>query len=473
MKRLIFGQCLVWSLLLSPALAEVGDIHESLAQVAQRVSAENCVAKLSEVTQSLDNLRPEDYQAELTQVEKLRDDLWQDKLALHEKLRSIHATGGLEKNCANAFRGVLRALRTVEDYAQEYQLRNNPQNVPFPKTAFVPGNPHVKRGPRFADFDLNKDLKSGDIILSRGSAFTSAAISQLGEFDTQFSHMSIVHVDEKGKIWTVEAHIEVGSFVRTLKEHIDDENRRIMVFRFQDEATAKKAGDLIFEKVKNHTRRFGNIKYDFGFSMDDSKQLFCSEVVSHAFELASEGAVKLPHVQSQLFARKPTFVEKLEIKAAESFIPADIEVDPRFEIVAEWRDANRIVDTFEKDALMQSVYEWNDKLGYELVQGSNRTSVLYRNVVWPLRRVPILKRYFKDKLPINMSRKLVGYFGVIEGIGDLLQKKLKAENKKAIEARGLPLLGVEGRAILDAYRAEDQQARKKKLHKMYRPKKKS
>ena len=430
MKRLLFGQCLLLVASMSLAFAEAGEVHQKLSTVARQVSVNNCVEKLTEVTAALDGLTAADYLAEFGQVEKLREDLWSDKLALHEKLRSFHAGEGLVKDCANAFRATLRALRTVEDYAQEFQLRNNPNNVAFPAHAWVEGNPHVKRSPRYSNFNLNTDLKSGDIILSRGNAYTSAAISQLGEFDTQFSHMSIVHVDEKGAIWTSEAHIEVGSFVRTLREHIADENRRIMVFRFNDEAVAKRAGDMIFEKVKTHSRRFGNIKYDFNFSMEENRRLFCSELISHAYEIASEGSVQLPHVKSQLQLRKPTFVEKLEITAAESFIPADIEVDPRFEVVAEWRDANRVVDMFEKDTLMQSVYDWNDRLNYQLIQGSNRTSVLYRNVVWPLRRVPLLRNYFRDKLPINMSRRLVGYFGVIEGIGELLQAKLKTENRR-------------------------------------------
>lgn len=469
MNRLFFGQCLVWISMSSVCWASAGDIHEHLKGLSNDVRGSNCVEKLTSVTKYLDELTPNDYIQELSQVDQLSQDIWSDKLKIHEKLRSLYGDANLTKDCANAFRGTLRAIRTVEDYAQEYQLRNNSTGQVFPTNAFEPGNPHVRRAPRYSDFDMIKDLKSGDVILSRGNAYTSAAISQLGEFDTQFSHMSIVHVDDEGKTWTVEAHIEVGSFVRPLKEHIEDENRRIMVFRYQDEALAKKAAALIFEKVKNHTKKYGNIRYDFGFDMSESKNLFCSEVISHAYDLASEGAVKIPFVVSRLMTRKPTFVEKLSITASESFIPADIEVDPSFEVVAEWRDANRLIDTFEKDALMQSVYDWNDKLGYELIQGSNRTSVLYRNVVWPLRRVPILKRYFKDKLPINMSRKLIGYFGVIEGVGELLQKQLVIENKKSIESRGLPLLGFEGRAVLNQFRLDDLKKRKKKLHKMYRP----
>ena len=50
--------------------------------------------------------------------------------------------------------------------------------------------------------------------------------------------MSVVYIDPKGKVFTVEAHIEVGSFVRTLSEHIADKNARTMLFRFDDENLA-------------------------------------------------------------------------------------------------------------------------------------------------------------------------------------------------------------------------------------------
>jgi hypothetical protein len=328
----------------------------------------------------------------------------------------------------------------------------------------------VKRNPRFAQFDMTKDLRSGDLVLSRGNAYTSAAISQLGEFDTQFSHLSIVHVDDKGRTWTVEAHIEVGSFVRPLKDHIEDENRRIAVFRHPDEALAKKAAAYIFERVRKASQgRTGNIHYDFGFDMSEDKKLFCSEVISHAFDVASEGAVKMPFIKSKLMTRKPTFVEKLGIKVDESFVPADLEVDPRFELVAEWRDAKRMVDTFEKDALLQSVFDWNDRLGYEMQQASSMTSLIYRNVVWPMRRIPILKNYFKEDLPIYMSRSLIGYFGVIDTMGKLLQGKLAVENKLAIEKRGVPLTGAESRVVLEAYRVRELKLKKQPLHFMYHP----
>lgn len=452
--------------------AQAADVRPLLKETIDGLSTSNCVERMGKVERIFSKLKPQDYLSELSQTkpEILGRELWDFKLKVHSLLRTFHQEHELTRDCANAYRGALRTVRYAEDIVQEHQLRNNAEGLPFPASAFEEGNPHVKRSPQFENFNLKKDLKSGDVLLTRGNAYTSSAIASLGEFDTQFSHMSLVHVDEKGKIWTVEAHIEVGSFVRPLEDHIKDSNFRTMVFRFDDADVAKRAAAYAFERVKRASDTKGNILYDFGFNMDDGgDKLFCSEIISHAFEVVSSKSIMLPMYQSRLQLRKPSFVQDIGIEADESFIPADIEVDPRFTIIAEWRDANRVNDNHQKDAILQGMYAWVDLHGYKMVQGSSKKSLLYRNVAWPLRRVPFLKKYFKDKMPLNMSRKLIGYFGVLESIGELLHAELKVADQKAIDERGLPLLREEMFKVLDEVRLKDLGSKKKKLHKMFRP----
>lgn len=445
------------------------DVRPILRETIDSLKTENCVQKMSHVDGVLASLKAQDYQAELKGAgpENLAVELWDFKIKVHSLLREFYQKGSLTRDCANAYRGALRAIRYVEDLVQEHQYRV--AGVEFPTSAFAPGNPHVKRGTEFKDFDLIKDLKSGDVILTRGNAYTSAAIASLGEFDTQFSHMSLVYVDEAKKVWTVEAHIEVGSFVRPIEDHIKDNNYRTMIFRFDDEKMAAKAAEMMFVKVRDASKKSGNILYDFGFDMKENSKLFCSEIVSYGFSLASSAKIQVPLFTSRLMLRKPSFVQNLGITENESFIPADVEVDPRFRIVAEWRDAARVQDNHEKDAILHAMFEWADEFDYRMIQGSSKTSRLYRNVVWPLRRVPILKRYFKDKLPINMSRTLIGYFGVLESTAEVLHKELKAANEKAVQARALPLLREESHKVLDDFRINDAAQRKPKMHQMYRP----
>jgi hypothetical protein len=100
---------------------------------------------------------------------------------------------------------------------------------------------------------------------------------------------------------------------------------------------------------------------------------------------------------------------------------------------------------------------------------SSKKSLFYRNIVWVLRRTPILKTFVKEKLPMNMSRKLIGYFGVLESIGELLHEKLRKSDEEAIKTRGLPLLKSERYQLLDQVREDDLKLKRPKLHKMFRP----
>ncbi|MBY0516333.1 MAG: hypothetical protein K2P81_05460 [Bacteriovoracaceae bacterium] len=467
MKRAPF-----WLLAFVTTTALAGDIRPILRETIDSLSTDNCVAKMSKVETTMAKLSAQDFIEELSQTkpEILAKELWDFKLKVHGLLRSFHQNKKLDRDCANAYRGALRVVRYAEDMVQEHQFRNNPTGISFPNSAFEEGNPHVRRNPKYENFNLQKDLQTGDLILSRGNAYTSAAIASLGEFDTQFSHLSVVYVDENKKIWTVEAHIEVGSFVRPLEDHIKDSNFRSMIFRFDDPEIAKRAGTYAYERVKKASDTKGNILYDFAFSMaDGGEKLFCSEVASNAYEVASSKTVMMPMFQSRLLLRKESFVRDIGIESNESFIPADMEIDPRFEVVAEWRDAARVSDNLQKDAVLQAMFAWVDLYDYKMVQGSSKNSFLYRNVAWPLRRVPFLKKYFVKKLPLNMSRKLIGYFGVLESIGELLHEELKVADQKAIAERGLPLIRQEMYQVLDEVRLKDLGAKKKKLHKMFHP----
>lgn len=468
MKRLFFIQSIILLSLSSSSFAS--SLRQDLREAVDRLDSDNCARKMRGTSLLLDGLSADDYKKELSSSghELLLDELWNYKIIIHEKMRELGRTLRLNRDCADSMRHAFRSIRTSEDYIQESFYRLNSDSLDVPDDAFGEGNKEVKKHPDMQNFRMVKDLKSGDIILSRGNAFTSAAIASLGEFDTQFSHMSIVYRDKDAKLWTVEAHIEVGSFVRPLEDHIADKNARTMILRYEDEETAQRAAEFIFNKVKKASDTTGNILYDFGFNQEDSEQLFCSEVISHAFDVATEGSIQIPFFKSQLMSRKPEFVKMLGITASASFVPADIEVDPRFKVLAEWRDSKKVNELLQKDAILHAMYHWNDSFNYQMIQASSSKSIIYRNVAWPLRRVPFLKKYFVEKMPLNMSRQLIGYFGVLESVGEYLQQELKAADNEAIERNSLPLMAEEKYRVLDQLRMLDLQ-NKGKLHKMYRP----
>jgi hypothetical protein len=468
MKRLHLVQVfIIYTLSFS---LQASDFRSELFEVTDKLEARNCQLKMSKISSLLLELEAGDYLKVINEAghDPLLDTFFDVKITLHEKLRDFFINNNFSLGCSVASREALRSLRGAEDLVSEDYYNKHGRVIKFPSSAFSSGNLHVKRHPDFEDFDLAHDLKSGDVILSRGNAYTSAAISSLGEFDTQFSHLSMIYRDESNKLWTVEAHIEVGSIVRPLSEHIADNNFRTAIFRFEDPEVAAKAAQYIFERVKKASQQEGNILYDFAFDQEESEKLFCSEVISHSIEHVTNKRYSIPLYPSQLMKRKAEFVKKLGIEAQASFIPSDIEVDPRFKLVAEWRDAARVTDNLQKDAVLQSMFSWSDKYGYQMKQGSSKTSFIYRNVAWPLRRAPYLKKYFKDKMPLNMSRDLIGYFGVLESVGKLLQENLKRYDQEALSSRGMSLLEKEKKDVLEIIRLDDLKSKRKKMHKMFR-----
>lgn len=460
MKKIFFiGLGLSFNLWAGITLPELADFKNQL-------NSQNCVIQTNHINNFLSKIEGDSLERNLLYRDHTLqlEELWDAKIVVHEKMQEMK----LDPLCVEGLRHFNINIRKLEDTIEQNFYHQNKDRLHFPDHAFGNNNSQVKRNPRFKNFDLMKDLKSGDIILSRGNAYTSAAISALGEYDTQFSHLSVVYKDPMGKLWTVESHIEVGVFVRPLEDHIADKNFRTMILRYQGPVVAQKAAEYIFNKVKKASETTGNINYDFAFDASDSNELFCSEVASHAFSEVTNNQVTLPMFSSRITKKKPDFVAQLGITVKESFIPADLEVDPRFDLIAEWKNAAAITDNLQKDAVLQAMFLWSDQHGYVMNQASSLTSLTYRNIAWPLRRVPFLSKYFENKLPKNMSRKLVGYFGVLESIGKHLQKKLIKAEELGINANGDYLTAQEKFQILEEVRIKDRKENGV-LHYMYRP----
>ena len=394
-----------------------------------------------------------------------REELWDLKMNIRREMHEAFDKGDFDQECSIIARDLFYKIRHKEDYLDDENFRHD--GIEVLDHSFEDSK-YLRVNPEFEGRDLYKLLRSGDIILSRGKAYTSAAISNLGEFDTQFSHMSFVYQDENGKFWTIEAHIEIGSFVRELEDHIEDKNARTVVFRYQDSELAHQAAKAAFEKVKTTFETKGPINYDFGFDKTDSSELFCSEVVSHGFDLVTDKSIDIPLYESEIFKRKPKIVKQLGLKSEKSFIPADIEVDPRFTMISEWKNPKIIADILQKDAVVHALFKWSDEEGHVLQQASTGTSILYRNIVWPMRRVPFLKRFFVDKLPLNMSREMIGYFGVLETIGKILHDEIARAENSILKEESRLMTAQEKAQLLDEFRMQNNK-KAKKLRKSFHP----
>lgn len=96
---------------------------------------------------------------------------------------------------------------------------------------------------------------------------------------------------------------------------------------------------------------------------DDDSSLYCAEVAAAGFKMA--GQVKVPLQMSRLpGAGRTRIYSEIGIASQYVFFPQDLEVAPRFEIMAEWTDYYKIGEMNKIDAVYGKMAQWMEKDNY-------------------------------------------------------------------------------------------------------------
>lgn len=212
-------------------------------------------------------------------------------------------------------------------------------------------------------------IHSGDILVSRGGAATSALIARGNDFPGNFSHIALAQVDDQTKqVSVIEAHIESGVGVRPIEAYLAETKLRIMLLRLRRDLPALVADPMLPHMaaslaLSNALTR--HIPYDFAMDPADPSKQFCSEVATAAYQpfgiqlWKSRSHLSTPGVTSWLSA--------LGVQHFETQEPSDLEYDPQLRVVAEWRDPEALfkdhVDNAVIDAMLEGA-ERSEKLGY-------------------------------------------------------------------------------------------------------------
>ncbi len=206
---------------------------------------------------------------------------------------------------------------------------------------------------------LGVRVHSGDILVSRGGAPTSALIARGNDYPGNFSHVALVHVDgHSGAASVVEAHIERGVAVATLPEYLRDVKLRVMVLRLRADLPQIAADPTLPHQaatVALHEARGRHIPYDFAMDFADHGKLFCSEVVSAAYGRLGItlwmglSSISSPGLASWLAGFGVTHFETQE--------PSDLEYDPQLAVVAEWRDPGELLADHVDNAVVDAMLE--------------------------------------------------------------------------------------------------------------------
>jgi len=240
------------------------------------------------------------------------------------------------------------------------------------------------------------EVHSGDLLVSRGGAEVSALISRGNDYPGNFSHIALIYVDEKAKQpFLIEAHIEKGVAIASVAQYENDKKLRFMVMRpiaglpkmMADPMLPQKAAKYMFDEARKR-----HIPYDFKMNFNDTTEMFCSEVASYAYRTYGLQVWKYPSTISS-----QGVVKWLHDFGVENFVtqmPSDLEYDPQFAVVAEWRDP----ETLYKDHIDNAVMD-------ALLEKANKGATIDYNI-WQLPIVRVIKGYC-------MIKNLFGKTGMI------------------------------------------------------------
>jgi len=216
---------------------------------------------------------------------------------------------------------------------------------------------------------LGVRVHSGDILVSRGGAATSALIARGNDYPGNFSHVALVHVDSAGHVSIIESHIEKGVAVASIDGYLRDTKLRVIVLRLRADLPELALDPMIPCKVASyalHAAETRHIPYDFSMDFNDSTSFFCSEVVSNSYRKFGVrlwmgiSSISTPGVSSWLASFGVEHFETQE--------PSDLEYDPQLRVVSEWRDPGVLfkdhVDNAVIDAMLEGA-ERGEKLGYD------------------------------------------------------------------------------------------------------------
>ena len=206
---------------------------------------------------------------------------------------------------------------------------------------------------------LGVKLHSGDILISRGGAATSALIARGNDYRGNFSHVALLHIDAETKQMSViEAHIESGVSLRPIEAYLAVTKLRILVLRLRDNLPQLQADPLLPHQaamlaVSNSLAR--HIPYDFAMDHADPDKQFCSEVASAAYRSVG---ISLWSYRSHISTPGVTaWLGALGVRQFETQEPSDLEYDSQLRVVAEWRDPATLFRDHVDNAVIDAMLE--------------------------------------------------------------------------------------------------------------------
>lgn len=412
MKSLI----LVLGLLFSLAQAQTRNLLEDVKFAQSRLSEiqgqpEALQAQFNETYQFLLALDPQSY--DIKQVRAQTSEILRTLFQIREQLRDHvddwKKQGILSAEFENGLRRMMRSSHYLSDIVSEISMDNQKlAKGQIARQAFTGGMPWTvgtdERPLNAADF------KAGDMLIMRGGSPVSASIARITDMDSIFSHVAIIHVDEKsGKKYVVEALIEKGATINTLEQALHHGVGRMTLVRPVDAELGRKAAQAIYNVVRATQIAKKPMVYDFTMSaklpdtvtLQDLNRLafelpigdyenlsaqekaktleainvvlaklkgfnvFCSGLLDLGFHIGSGGQLQLPYLKSRMTPTNRAFLQRLGIPDTTTlmYAPGDTEYESRerFTVVSEFREPMKTASLRMDDLIFDKIFYWMEK----------------------------------------------------------------------------------------------------------------
>jgi hypothetical protein len=373
------------------------------------------------------------------------DTIFQIRVALHEKLQQFDSRSELNKDCATKAREGFQYARFSEEYLLDWlyaQKVYNFQAAPI----LAHQKPSTWTNPKFEGFEL----QAGDVMIIRGKSYVSAMIARIADEEGNFSHLAVVGEDKAGKKYVVEALIQYGTIVTPLEKWRQSPDARVALFRHPDQALAKKASRIVYDFAQGALDKGKGIRYDFSMNDDDYSTMFCSEVVKMAYDKASNGQLIMPKFRSTVTKFKDNaYPRSLGVTKTSLFAPYDVEVDPRFDFVAEYRHMPYLRQVRMQDAVLQSVYGWMINKGYNFHWEPKHAGKAY--LAKMVRQFGIAKDTLPTYMPVDSIKTNVQF----QVVASALEKNIYAKEAEFYKKNGYLPSFQDLLIINEAYRLKD------------------
>lgn len=361
----------------------------------------------------------------------------------------------------------IRELRYLEDYTAEYAFLKPSQH--FESSALsalkfaYEKTPMLESSPQYLFLNANgtptvamkSELLPGDVLVTRGVSYLSAMIAALGSYRGQYSHVAFVSKNPEntnGALETIESYVGKGVVHFNLEEALRFENSRILWLRHESPTLAREASDLTMAFVLAAERLGRKIPYDYDLNFYFPDAFSCAEITKFAYSTFTNS--NYPKFESKINPNNQ-LVKLLKLKSTHMFSPGDIELDPRFHIMGEWRDLRLTRDSRIRDLSFEKLFDALEN------NNSFRKTLSSRMIpiLWALRKTPLWKITkkisdspdFSKEVPPKMLRAL--YF--VNRLGPVLYDYVLEKDQESLTNQNRFLTPNEIRSVLSEWFERD------------------